>query len=219
VSVLSKIFSPALVCFVIPAIFTYLKIYLSRMNSNRHSIIILAEITRIAVLSSMVIPVLAVQSTPIIQQKNNMSDAASAIVAEIKRTCQIMVSENRELSQIVPLFGTPAKEPTNQYDLDPFSPYLNVVSLNTNNAEPSLVHTIDLIPKPQGSISIGELKEVFGEYYHLLSYNLNLKWYRTVFEYKPSEAKYTCDIMAEHLPGSEGMERSIAQSISIHRKI
>jgi hypothetical protein len=187
------------------------------MNSDRYSIMTLTRITGLVVLLLIAPPGLAIQSAPIIQQRTNMRDTALSIITEIKKACQIMVSEHREITTIIPIFGTPAKDPMNKYDLDPFNPHLISVTPHTSYAEPLLANTIGLEPKFKDSISILELKQTFGEYYHLILFTLS--WHQIVFEYKPPGTERFCLINVTHSGNEKGPEHSITGHISVSRGI
>jgi hypothetical protein len=97
-----------------------------------------------------------------------MNESETAIIKDIKQACLYLVSQSISPEDVAAKFGTPAKEPLNANEVEPFNRSLKTIStdVSIDSEHPSAADTVNFTPKP-GRISVEALRHEFGEYSHI----------------------------------------------------
>jgi hypothetical protein len=97
-----------------------------------------------------------------------MNESETAIIKDIKQACLYLASRSISPEDVAAKFGTPAKEPLNANEVEPFNRNLKTIStdVSIDSEYPSAADTVNFTPKP-GKISVEALRQEFGEYSHI----------------------------------------------------
>lgn len=106
------------------------------------------------------------QAKQVTLKRSTPSEAA--IIKDIKQACLYVASQSISPEDVAAKFGTPAKEPMNANEVEPFNLNLKTIStdVSIDSEYPSAADTVNFIPKP-GKISFEALRHEFGEYSHI----------------------------------------------------